>query len=110
MSKKNFTYIWEYLVKDNFLSEFITAYGPEGDWVQLFRKAGGYIKTNLHQDTTNPNRFITVDFWKTRNDRDNFRKRFSDEFEKLDQRCEQFTESEKFLGDFDSISDHDPVD
>jgi heme-degrading monooxygenase HmoA len=103
MTKKNFVYMWEYLVKENFLEDFIHHYGPEGDWVQLFRKAGGYIKTDLHQDCTNPKRFMTVDFWESKNDRDNFRKEFSTEFAELDQRCEQFTETEKILGDFDMV-------
>ena len=100
MSKKMFVYIWEYLVKGEFRSEFQKIYGPEGDWVRLFKKASGYVSTDLYQDISDTNRFITVDSWDTKKDRDNFREKFSKEFELLDEHCERFTEEEKFIGDF----------
>ena len=103
MTKKVFVYIWEYIVKDQCLTEFEKTYGPEGDWVQLFKKAKGYIATDLHRDVSNANRFVTVDSWNTKEDRDNFRKEYSKEFELLDEYCERFTEQEKPIGDFDSI-------
>jgi len=101
--KKGFVYIWEYLVKEEHQTEFENIYGPEGEWVQLFRKAEGYITTDLHQDISNTNRFITVDFWNTKKDRDSFRKKYSKEFELLDEHCELFTNQEKLIGDFDTI-------
>ena len=36
-------------------------------------------------------------------DRDNFRKKYSKEFELLDEHCESFTEQEKLIGDFDTV-------
>lgn len=85
------------------LSKFEKIYGPEGDWVQLFKKAKGYIATDLHQDISNANRFITIDSWNTKEDRDDFRKKYSKEFELLDKHCDGFTVREKLIGDFDSI-------
>lgn len=102
MTKEVFVYIWEYIVKEEHLEEFKRIYGLAGNWVQLFRRADGYIATNLHQDISDPKRFITVDFWNTKEDRNNFRKQFSKEFELLDQHCESFTEREKLMGDFNS--------
>jgi len=74
--------------KEEHLEEFKRIYGPAGNWVQLFRKANGYIATDLHQDISYSKRFITVDFWNTKESRDNFRNRFSKEFELLDEHCE----------------------
>ncbi len=102
MSKKVFAYIWEYIVKEECLEEFKRTYGPEGDWVRLFRRADGYIATNLHQDISDPKRFVTIDFWHTKEDRDDFRNKFSKEFEDLDEYCESLTIQEKLIGDFDS--------
>ena len=99
--KQVFVYIWEYIVKEDHLVAFKKVYGPQGEWVQLFRKADGYIATDLHQDISNSKRFITVDFWNTKHDRDKFRVQFSEEFRMLDERCENYTEWEKLLGDFD---------
>jgi len=104
MTKKVFVYVWEYIVKEEHLEEFKRIYGPAGEWVQLFGKAGGYIATDLHQDISNPKRFITVDFWMTKNDRDNFRNQFSKEFGVLDKHCESLTKQEKLIGDFNSYT------
>lgn len=103
MANKTFVYIWEYIVREEYLTEFEEVYGPEGDWVRLFEKAAGYIGTDLHRDISNSRRFITIDHWETIEDRDNFRKEYSREFEQLDGYCERFTESEKWIGDFDSL-------
>jgi len=104
MTTKVFVYIWEYIVKEEHLEEFKRIYGPAGDWTQLFIKADGYIATDLHQDISNPKRFMTVDFWKTTDDRDNFRNQFSKEFRALDEHCESLTKREKLIGDFNSYT------
>ena len=104
MINNYFAYIWEYIVKKDQRTEFKKNYGPEGTWVQLFRKAEVYLSTDLHQDSSNPNRFITVDFWKSRKDRDQFRNQFADEFNALDEICENYTDKERLLGDFDCSS------
>lgn len=99
-----FVYIWEYKVKGEHLEEFKGAYGPAGDWVQMFRRGKGFMATELHQDITDPLRFLTVDYWNSKEDRDNFQNQFSKEFEELDERCENFTEQEKLIGDFNSFT------
>jgi len=103
-----FVYIWEYMVKEEFLEEFNSIYGPTGDWAKLFRKAEGYLTTELHQDISDPRRFITVDYWNSKEDRDRFRRKFANEFNDLDEHCERFTSQEKFIGDFNSISNRIP--
>jgi quinol monooxygenase YgiN len=103
MGTKAFVYLWEYTVKDTSREEFERVYGPSGAWVQLFKKAKGYLGTDLHRDQSNPLRYITVDRWATKGHRDAFRILFSEEFEDLDARCETFTVRENFLGDFDSF-------
>ena len=104
MTKKVFVYIWKYIVIEEHLEEFKRIYEPEGDWAQLFKKADGYLATDLHQDKSNAKKFVTVDFWKTKDDRDNFRNQFSEEFKALDEHCESFTEREELIGDFDSYT------
>lgn len=102
MKEKTFAYIWEYRVRNEFLDQFERIYGPSGEWVQLFRKAArGYRRTELHQDHTDPTRYLTVDYWDSKSDRDAFRKDFDVEFELLDQQCGKLTHSEMLIGDFD---------
>ena len=97
-----FTYLWEYWVKAEHLEEFLEYYGPGGKWVELFRKGKGFVSTDLHQDVTNPYRFVTVDLWESKSDRDTFRVLFKHEFKTIDDHCENFTVKENFLGDFEA--------
>jgi heme-degrading monooxygenase HmoA len=100
--EKVFVYIWEYIVKAEKKSEFERVYGPDGEWVKLFKQGAGYLGTELHRDTSNTQRYLTVDYWASKKARDNFREKFAEEFTKLDKQCESLTEKENFLGDFES--------
>ncbi len=55
-----FAYIWEYRVKDDGISEFRRIYGLRGDWVELFSRSSGFVRTDLYQDVNNPNQFVGV--------------------------------------------------
>ena len=102
--EKFFVYVWEYIVKEEAKFDFERIYGPNGDWVQLFNKSEGYLGTELHRDISNDLRYLTTDYWVSKEARDVFREQFAQEFAELDQRCESLTEKELFLGDFESFS------
>jgi heme-degrading monooxygenase HmoA len=101
----SFAYIWEYRVGEDQIETFRRVYGPDGDWVRLFRRAEGYVRTELYQNVDEPARFITTDFWTSKTARDAFREQFRTEFGELDERCQALTIEERCLGDFDVISD-----
>ncbi len=105
MASERFAYIWEYTIDPSRRADFLAAYNPEGEWAQLFSRDPSYIQTKLIQDINKENRYVTVDYWKSKDDRDAFRERYSDEFVDLDTRCEAFTRQEVFLGDFIEIDD-----
>lgn len=98
-----FCYMWEFLVHPEKLEEFEAAYGPAGDWVQLFRRDESYLRTDLYRDRDNPRRFVTIDHWVSREACRAFRERFRQDFEALDERCEGFTVRETHLGDFELV-------
>jgi heme-degrading monooxygenase HmoA len=98
-----YVYIWEFLVRPEHVPEFVAAYGPDGDWVRLFRDGAGYVRTELHRDQTNPERFVTVDYWESRDAWQAFRTAAAAEWERLDARCEQWTSSEREIGRFDPV-------
>ena len=56
-----FAYIWEYTVKEDCIDEFCRIYSPDGDWVQLFRKSKGFVRTELFREVNTPIRFVTTD-------------------------------------------------
>lgn len=103
-----FVYVWEFIVRTAKQREFEKAYGPQGEWVKLFSQGKGYLGTELHQDQANPMRYITIDYWRSRQDRDTFRLKFAREFQRLDALCESFTVQEKFMGDFDCFTNRLP--
>jgi quinol monooxygenase YgiN len=95
-----FAYMWEFDVKPGSVDEFRKLYGPDGEWVQLFSNAEGYLRTELHRDIRTPLRFVTVDYWKSETHLERFRRHRAAEFEEIDSRGEALTESENMIGEF----------
>lgn len=95
-----YVYLWEYRVRPEVVERFREAYGPEGAWVALFRRASGYVGTKLYRDLEGPYRYVTVDRWESRDAYDRFRRTHSAEFERLDAECESLTLREDRLGHF----------
>ena len=83
--------VWEFIVKDEAVSAFQLAYGPDGDWAALFRQHPGYEGTTLLQDATARGRFLTIDRWE------------SEEYSRLDAMFGELTVSERKLGVFVSL-------
>ncbi len=95
--------IWEYIVKPEYAEVFENTYKYDGAWVKLFKKASGYLGTELLKDNKNKNRFVTVDMWESPESRAEFMKRFADQYKELDLTCEEYTVSENLLGEFNSV-------
>jgi hypothetical protein len=103
MSSARFVYVWQYRIDPIRREEFLAAYAPGGDWGRLFSPDPAYLGTRLLRDADDDCRYLTIDYWKSRADRDAFRARHASEFDALDRRCEAFTSEETLLGDFDEI-------
>jgi len=95
-----FIYIWAFEVRPGRETEFERAYGPDGDWVKLFRQAPGYLHTELLRDRQESNRYLTIDHWESKAAQRAFRQQFAAEFNRIDKTCEQLTESETLVGHF----------
>ncbi len=96
-----FCYIWDFRADPMRVEEFESAYGTNGLWAELFRKAPGYIRTELLRDSGGTNRYLTIDYWTNLDAYKGFRQDFSVEFRSLDRECEAFTKSERHVGDFE---------
>jgi heme-degrading monooxygenase HmoA len=92
--------VWAFRVRPDKEAEFVERYGPEGSWAQLFRRSGGYIRTELARDATDHLRFLTLDYWQTEEEFNDFRKRNLAEYQRLDKEFEGLTEEETRLGAF----------
>ena len=98
-----FVTLWEFTVRPSHQKTFESYYGAGGDWARLFRKAPGYVATELLNDRGNPLRYVTVDRWSSVGHWQDFRNRYAKEYEALDQECESFTTHEAPLGEFDGM-------
>ena len=95
-----YVYLWEFDVRPDADERFRREYGPAGAWVALFRRAPGYVGTQLLQDRQRPRRYLTIDTWDTAESYAGFKRQFAGEFADLDRRCEGFTVRETPLGEF----------
>lgn len=98
-----YLYIWKFQVVPDQEAEFQRIYGPEGDWVQLFRQGAGYRQTLLLKDLDVSGVYTTVDMWESEAAYQNFKEKFAAEFDALDKYCENLTESEVLVGRFESL-------
>jgi heme-degrading monooxygenase HmoA len=94
--------IWEYRVKWGRQSHFEAIYSPAGAWAKLFSQEAGYLGTTFLRDTNDPQRYVTIDRWTSREAYENFLNQREKEYKALDADCEDLTEQESELGKLNS--------
>jgi len=97
----HFTAVWEFYVRSDKHRAFEKAYGPNGDWVRLFGQGEGYIRTELVRDPKTLCRYVTLDFWTSRQAFQRFKKQNLAAYRALDKKCSSLTKSEKLIGEFE---------
>ena len=74
--------------------------GPDGTWARLFRRANGYLGSELFRDRADPLHYLTIDRWESREDWLAFRREHGAEYERLDREFEGLTTREAPLGEY----------
>lgn len=92
--------IWEFRVREEWLEEFEAAYGPDGDWAKLFRRAPGFLGTKLFRSVEGESTkvFLTLDSWQDALHWEAFQRDFAAEYRELDARCAAYTVAERKIG------------
>ena len=98
-----FVALWEYEVKPGDEERFEKAYGPDGDWVQLFRSDTHYYETRLMRDSFRRGVYITMDFWKSREAYEEFMAGHRAEYATIDAMSEELTVKERRIGWFEMV-------
>ncbi len=96
--------LWEFQVKPESISAFEETYGPDGAWAQLFRQSPDYLGTELIRDLNHPGRYLTLDYWTSRESLQTFKQGHHSAYAALDKQCESLTDKEMFLGDFEHVA------
>ena len=102
---RSYTSIWEFEVHPEHVVAFRWYYGEGGAWTHLFRRASGYLGTQLLEDPSDPLRFVTIDTWSSAEEYQAFRAAYASEYAALDRVCEGFTVRETLIGHFTSARD-----
>ena len=89
--------VWQYEVHPDAVAEFIAAYGPGGDWAELFAGGEGYRGTELFRSTSAPTRFVTIDRWASQDEWDRFRADWTEAYAALDARLDRLTSRQEDL-------------
>lgn len=97
-----FVVLWEFEVKPGYEKQFELAYGPDGEWVGLFRNDPNYLQTRLLRDPSRKQIYLTLDFWKSQESYRFFLDSHRDAYRSIDKACEQFISTEKSLGQFEN--------
>ena len=93
--------VFRYEVRD--AEAFEQAYGPDGEWAQFFRQGRGYIGTELLHDIDEPERYLVVDRWESREAYNDFVEANRDEYmRRVDEHAFQH-DRELRLGTFESV-------
>jgi heme-degrading monooxygenase HmoA len=98
-----FVALWEYEVKPGSEERFEKAYGPDGDWVRLFRNDSHYHETRLVRDSFRRGVYLTMDFWESRGAYEDFMARHQEEYEAIDAKGEELTVKERRVGWFQLV-------
>jgi heme-degrading monooxygenase HmoA len=92
--------IWQFDVEPVHAAEFERTYGPEGSWAEFFRRSADYRGTRLFRDTEIPYRYLTFDYWTSRQAFQGFEREHAAEYQSLDGNFAAFSLHEEHLGAF----------
>jgi heme-degrading monooxygenase HmoA len=97
--------LWRFRPAAGREGEFERAYGPSGEWAQLFGHGVGYLGTELllRRYEGESREYLTLDCWAYRAAYEAFRARRSGEYRRLDSRLEGLNEEETLLGTFEAL-------
>lgn len=93
-----FVIVWQFEIAEAKVTAFESAYGPDGNWAQLFRKSPDYKGTELLRDAYEAGKYLTIDRWTSEEAFRSFRKQHDADYEALDRSCDALTSRETRIG------------
>ena len=96
--------VWQFRPKRGAERQFEAAYGPHGVWAKFFMRGEGFIATELNHDLRDPGRYLTLDFWVSKEAYESFYLTHSVQYKEIDAQCEDLTEQETELGRFQRVA------
>jgi len=95
--------VWQFRPRAGAVRRFEEAYGSRGPWARLFAGADGFIGTELNRDLKDSERYLTIDFWTSKEAYESFRAKHATEYAAIDRECEALTVDEMLVGEFEKV-------
>lgn len=95
-----YSIIWTYDIAPEHEAAFRAAYGPQGDWEQLFARTPGFIGVELMQDGA---RYATIDRWDSTAAFEAFQAGHGEAYRALDAKLAHLTRAQRRIGAFASV-------
>lgn len=96
----SYAIVWEFMVPALKVPDFEAAYGPEGPWAHLFKRAAGFVELMLLRCEDHAGRYLTVDRWVSIEAFEDFKRVFAADYHALDAQFEGLASTEARLGSF----------
>jgi len=96
--------VWQFRPRPGAELHFEEAYGPRGPWARLFASGEGFLRTELNRDLKDSGRYLTLDFWTSKEAYESFRAKHAAEYAAIDRECEALTVEETSLGEFARVA------
>lgn len=93
----SYVIVWTYDVPQSATDDFVAAYGPDGDWAQLFAKGAGFLGVELYRDGQT---FLTLDRWLGEDAFNAFQAAFGAHYQALDAKLAHLSSSQVRIGAF----------
>ena len=97
---------YRYRVHPQQARAFEHAYGQEGPWAALFRQHPGYRRTRLFRHKSDPQIYITIDAWESKQAYDEFRTEHADQYNRLDAKLSMLKLEEHLLGYYEGPEEY----
>lgn len=94
---------WEFRAKPEQVAAFEREYGEQGGWTRLYGLSPEYRGTTVVREVKQPLHYLLVDRWTSLKAFEEFKASRREEWEMLDRRCQELTESERELGIFEAL-------
>lgn len=99
---------YRYRVHPSQARAFEHAYGPNGPWAELFSRHPGFRRTRLFRHHSDPQIYITIDVWETKEAYDEFRSLNSGLYNRLDAQLAMLKLEEHLLGYYEGPDEYRP--
>lgn len=97
---------FRYRVHPQQVRAFEHAYGPNGPWVEMFRRHPGFRRTRLFRHKSEAQIYITIDVWDSKASYDQFRAMYADEYNRLDGQLAMLKLEEHLLGYYEGPEEY----